>query len=182
MARLYKETKEQIKELDYKDLQDIVISLVSKYKVAYNFVLVKYLDKSGGELELFEATKADLDAIFIKRHKGYATELQTANMLGACINRINEFTNISKNKVYEADLLMYILEVPFSMSTKMFGTCFTQYDNKVATIIKRLINLVTKNLHEDYRVQYESKINEYLNILHTNANYIPSIKNLPDVI
>lgn len=106
MPGLDKETKERIKRLNLKDLQDIVLSLASKEKKAYDFILINDLDKEFGEQDLFEATKADLEMIFRKRHKGFSEELQIANMLGACIKRINEFTRISKNKVLEAELLL----------------------------------------------------------------------------
>lgn len=182
MPRLDKQTKERIKRLDHKDLQDIVISLASKEKMVYNYILLNYLDKESGEQDLFEATKADLEIIFRKRHKGFSEELQIANMLGACIKRINEFTKISKNKVLEAELLLYILQVPFSLPTNMFGTCFTQYDTKVAMIVKRLITIVTKKLHEDYKIEYEDKINEYLQILHRTSNHIDKVYNLPGKI
>ncbi|MDK2842459.1 MAG: hypothetical protein PWQ17_1965 [Anaerophaga sp.] len=182
MPRLDKQTKERIKRLDHKDLQDIVISLASKEKMVYNYILLNYLDKESGEQDLFEATKADLEIIFRKRHKGFSEELQIANMLGACIKRINEFTKISKNKVLEAELLLYILQVPFSLPTNMFGTCFMQYDTKVAMIVKRLITIVTKKLHEDYKIEYEDKINEYLQILHRTSNHIDTVYNLPGKI
>ena len=96
MPRLNKETKEQIKQLDYKNLQDIVIKLASKEKSVYDYIVVNYLDKEFGEKELYEATKADLEVIFRKKHKGFSEQLQIANMLGACIKRINEFTKVSK--------------------------------------------------------------------------------------
>lgn len=182
MPRLDKETKERIKRLDYKDLQDIVLSLASKEKTAYDYILLNYLDKESGEQDLFEVTKADLEIIFRKRHKGFSQELQIANMLGVCIKRINEFTKISKNKVIEAELLLYILQIPFSLTTDMFGTCFTQYDTKVAMIVKRLITIVTKKLHEDYKVEYEDKINEYLQVLHRTSNHIDTVYNLPKAI
>lgn len=182
MPRLDKETKERIKRLNLKDLQDIVLSLASKEKKAYDFILINDLDKEFGEQDLFEATKADLEMIFRKRHKGFSEELQIANMLGACIKRINEFTRISKNKVLEAELLLYILKIPFSSSTKMFGTCFTQYDTKVAMIVKRLITIVTKKLHPDYKVEYEDKINEYQQILHRTSNHIDTVYHLPKAI
>ncbi len=182
MPRLDKETKEQIKRLDSKDLQDIVISLATKEKMVYDYILLNYLDKESGEQDLFESTKTDLEIIFGKRHKGFSEELQIANMLGACIKRINEFTKISKNKVLEAELLLYVLQVPFSLTTKMFGTCFTQYDTKVAMIVKRLITIVTKKLHEDYKIEYEDKINEYLQILHKTSNHIDMVYNLPKAI
>lgn len=182
MPRLSKEIKEKIKKLDNKELQDIVLKLASKEKMVYDFLIANYLDKETGEKKLFDKTKEDLDILFGKRYKGFAEELQLANMLGACIKRINEFTKISKNKVLEADLLIYILEVPFSLSTNMFGTCFTQYDTKVAMIVKRLINLVTKKLHEDYRIEYETVINDYLQILHRTSSHIDTVYNLPKAI
>ncbi len=123
-----------------------------------------------------------MEIIFRKRYKGFSEQLQLANMLRACIKRINEFTKISKNKVLEADLLLHILEIPFSLTTNMFGTCFTQYDTKVAMILNRLINIVTKKLHEDYKIEYEDKINDYLQILHRTSSHIDTVYNLPKAI
>ncbi|MBV2195154.1 MAG: hypothetical protein KUL78_01425 [Flavobacterium sp.] len=182
MPRLNSEIKEQIKKLDYYDLKDIVLKLASKEKIVYDFVINNYLDKESGEKELFEITKSDLEIIFRKRYKGFSEQLQLANMLRACIKRINEFTKISKNKVLEADLLLHILEIPFSLTTNMFGTCFTQYDTKVAMILNRLINIVTKKLHEDYKIEYEDKINDYLQILHRTSSHIDTVYNLPKAI
>jgi hypothetical protein len=182
MPRLSKEIKEQIKTLDNSVLQEIVLKLASKEKLVYDFVMTNYLDKESGEKELFETTKADLELIFRKRYKGYAEEMKLANMLGACIKRINEFTKISKNKVLEAELLLHILNIPFSLTTNMFGTCFTQYDTKVAMIVKRLINIVTTKLHEDYKIEYEIAINEYLKILHRTSSHIDTVYKLPKAI
>ncbi len=182
MPRLNKEAKEKIKQLAYKDLQDMVIKLASKEKSVYDYVFINYLDKELGEKELFETTKADLEIIFQKNYKGFSEQLQFANMLSACIKRINEFTNISKNTLYEADLLILILNIPFSLSTNMFGTCFTKYDTKVAMIVRRLINVVTKKLHKDYRIEYEETINDYLKILHRTSNHINTVCNLPKAI
>jgi hypothetical protein len=182
MPRLSIEEKEQIKNLSQSELQQIVLKIMAKNQSVYDFVLVNYLDNESGEEVLYEKTKADLDILIYKNYKGYAEELRMAKMLAACIKRINEFTNISKNKVLEANLLVYILEVPFSLSTNLFGTCFTQYDSKVGQIVKRLITVVTKKLHEDYRIEYAQKINGYLQILHRTSNHINTIYGLPKTI
>lgn len=182
MPRLSTDTKEQIKSLPVKDLQQIVLKLAAKEKSVYDYILVNYLDKEAGEQELFEEAKADLDRLFRKGYKGFSEQLQLANMLSACIKRINEFTKVSNNKVLEADLLMYVLEVPFSFSTNLFNTCFTKYDYKVGQIVKRLVTLVTKKLHEDYQADYRDKINEYLKILHRTSNHIDTAYNLPQSI
>lgn len=182
MPRLSTEVKEQIKQLSHADLQQIVLKVVAKEKSVYDFILVNYLDKASGEQELFEKTKDDLNALFFKNYKGYSEELRLANMLAACIKRINEFTKVSKNKVMEADMLVYLLEEAFSFPDDLFGTCFTQFDTKVAQIVKRLITLVTKKLHEDYRIEYTEKINNYLQMLHRTSNHIDTIYSMPKAI
>lgn len=177
MPRLNAQQKEQIKGLSTAALQEIVLKMSAKDKSFFDFLNVNYLDKEGGEQELFEKTKSDLDILFSKGYKGFSHELQLANVLNACTKRLNEFTKISKNKVFEAELLMYILELPFSV--KCFGTCFTTYDTKTAIVLRRLVNLVTKKMHPDYLIEYQDKINRYLKILHHNSNHIDSIYALP---
>lgn len=108
--------------------------------------------------------------------------MKLANMLEACIKRVNEFTKVSGNKVMEADWLVYVLEIPFSLSTDYFGTCFTKYDTKVAQTVKRLITLVTQKLHEDYKLDYQDKINHYLHVLYNNSRHIDMIYNMPKTI
>lgn len=179
MPKLNADTKEQIKRLDKKALQDIVIKMASRDKTVFDYVKVNYLDKEFGEDELFEETKADLQQLFSKQYKGFAEQLRVANMLSACIKRVNEFTKVSKNKVLEAELLIFILDYPFSLPDDFFGTAFTKFDTKVATIVKRLITLVTKRLHEDYKLDYKNKINGYLEFLHRNSNHNDTVYNLP---
>lgn len=182
MSKLSTEVKEQIKQLSHADLQQIVLKIAAKEKSVYDFLLVNYLDKASGEQELFEKTKDDLNELFFKNYKGYSEELRLANMLAACIKRINEFTKVSKNKVMEANLLVCLLKEAFSFPDDLFGTCFTQFDTKVAQIVKRLITLVTKKLHEDYRIEYHEKINNYLQMLHRTSNHIDTIYSMPKAI
>ena len=182
MPRLSVESKEQIRNLSHEDLCKIVIKIAAKEKSVYDFLIVNYLNKSTGAEELFEHTKVDLNSLFSKSYKGFSEQLQLANMMAACIRRINDFTKVCNNKIMEADLLMYVIEVPFSLTTNFFGTCFTQYDTKTALILKRLITVVTKHLHQDYRIEYQDKINEYLTILHRTSNHIDTVYNLPKSI
>lgn len=182
MPKLTKEIKEQIKALSANELFEIVLKFASKDKAVYDFIEVNYLNKESGEQQLYEKTLEDLDLLYSKRYKGYSDELKLANMLAAYIKRINEFTKVSKNKVLEAELLVTILDETFSESTDLLGTCFTQYDTKLAIIVKRLITLVTQNLHEDYRIEYIERINGFLEILHRKSNHIDTIYNLPKSI
>lgn len=182
MPKISVETKEKIQSLSKADLEKIVVKFAGKDKIFYDYLLVNYLNKEDGDQDLFEEAKADLDRLFLKRYKGFSEELQLANMLAACTKRINEFTKVSKNKNLEADLLLHVLNVPFSMSGNLFGTCFTAYDNKVANMLKRLINVVKNKLHPDYQIEYQETINDYLNILHRRSSFLNSVYALPKSI
>jgi len=181
MARLTVAFKEQIRNLSKKELEDIVIKLASK-KDNWDYLQVNYLDKECGEIDLLNEAKADIDKLRMKRYKGYAEELKRANLLSACIKRINAFTKVSKDNKLEADLVEYVLRIPFSGSEHMLGTYYTGYDYKVALLVRRLVNLVTGKLHEDFKLDYKDKINRYLDLLHRNSDHIETVYKLPNRI
>ncbi len=178
MPKISTEIKNRIATISKTELEKIIIKMAAKDKAVFDYLLVNYLEKETGENDLFEETKMDLDSLFRKSYKGFSKELQLANMLSACIKRINQFSKICKKRDLEADLMMHVLEFIFSHSTNLFGTCFTAYDYKVAQMINRVITLVQTKLHPDYKIQYVEKINNYLTILHRTSNHINFIDGL----
>ncbi|MHB9142663.1 MAG: hypothetical protein ACYC25_12380, partial [Paludibacter sp.] len=90
-----------------------------------------------------------------------------------------EFTVETKSKKLEADLVLYVLEIQFANPSRVFGARVSGYDYKVGLLLKKLITLVTKKLHPDYRIDYVDKINEFLDKLHHTSNRINTIKELP---
>jgi len=182
MAKIDDNIKQKIKTLNREELEKLLIKAATKHKEFHDYLLVNYIDKEFGEKELFERAKSDLNVLFYKSYKGFSEQLRLANMLSACIKRINEFAKVCKNKNLEADLIMCVLEVPFSYSTNMFGTCFTAFDYKVGLRVKRMITLVTKKMHEDYLIDYKEKINKYLDILHRTSGHIDFIYAFPKKI
>ena len=165
-----------------KELEKLVLKAASKDKSFHDYLLVNYFEKEHGELDLFKQAKDELELLFRKNYKGFSEELQMAAMLGACTKRITEFSKICKNRNLEADLIMHVLEIPFSLSVNVFCTCFTAFNYKVVLLIKRIINLLQHKMHEDYLVQYRTKINEYLNILHRTSDHLNYVNALPQYI
>lgn len=171
-----------IGNLSKKELEKLVLKAASRDKSFHDYLLVNYFDKEFGEQDLFEQAKNDIDILITKRYKGFAEELQVAKMLSACLKRIVEFSKICKNKSLEADLILYVLYIPFSMSTNVFCTCFTAFNYKVVVLLKRLINIVQNKLHEDFMVEYRTVINQYLVILHRTCSYLDYVRVLPEKI
>jgi hypothetical protein len=169
----------QINQLPKKELGKLVLKAAGKYKDFHNYLLVNYFDTTHGEEDLFEHAKDDLEVIFKKKYKGFAEELQLANMLAACTKIIMAFSKLCKTKHLEADLIILVLQIPFSLPNNRFTTCFTAYNYKVVTLVKCLIKKVTEKLHEDYKIQCQVTINNYLNILHRFSSHLDCVYNLP---
>ena len=170
--------KEQVNELPKKELVDIVLKLATK-RYNYEYLLVNFLDKEGGEQTLFEEAKEDIDALCLKEYKGSTELKQVVKKLNACVKRINEFTIETRSKKLEADLILYVLELQFKNPDRLFGARVSGYDYKVGLLLKRLITLVTKKLHPDYLIDYQDKLNRFLTFLHHTSDRINTIKELP---
>jgi len=182
MAKVDPSITQALTGLKRTELEKLVFKAASMDKVFHDYLLVNYGDTESGEKELYEQTLADLDIILAKRHKGFSDELKMANALQACNKRIDGFSKICKNRKYELDLVMYLLQMAFYNSNVSFGTCFTNFDYRVSLLLKKAVNLLTKKLHEDYKVDYAQDLNYYLKKLKARANYFDLVDALPDEI
>jgi hypothetical protein len=77
---------------------------------------------------------------------------------------------------------MHMLGIIFAHFSNEFGTCWTVFDFRVAQDVSKLITIVTKKIHEDYRMDFEDKINGYIKRLKAVASHLDVIYNLPDKI
>lgn len=182
MAKVSKSITSQIHELTRQELEKLIIKAASRDKGFHDYLLVNYIDKEFGEQDLFEEAKSDLSLLFVKSYKGYAQEKRVANMLAACSKRIVAFSKVCKHKNLEADLIMFVLKVPFSMDNRSFKTSYTGFNFKVVALLKRILKLLETKLHEDYKLDYEDAINEYLNVLHQTSSHLEYVRTLPKKI
>jgi len=182
MAKPSATISSQIKNLSREQLEKLVLKAAAKDKSFHDYLLVNFFDKEFGEQDLFEQAKADLDLLFKKSYKGYAQEEKLGNMLAACSKRIIEFGKICKLKNMEADLVMYVLAIPFSLQNNLFGTCFTNYDYRVGLLVKKMISLLENKIQEDFKMEYKNRINSYLSILHNTSGHLNTINALPESI
>ena len=182
MAKINVFVKEEIAKLSKKDLEKLVVKAASMNKQFHDYLMVNYVDTDLGEQDLYEECLADLNVLYRKGYKGFSEELQLANMLATCSKRINEFAKVCKNKTFEMNLILDVLEIPFSISTNSFGTCFTKYDYQVYLLVKKAITLLKTKVHEDFYIEYAPKLNEYLTILHRTSSHLDYIYSMPKQI
>jgi hypothetical protein len=172
MPKITTQFKEAVADISKQDLEKLILKAASKNKEFHNFVTVNYVDKEFGEKDLFEQAVIEIDKLTYKSYKGFSEELRMANMLAACNKRIDEFAKVCKDKSLVLDLIMIVLKEPFSLSTNMFMTCFTNYNYRVYLLLKKAITIVENKLHEDFKIQYAPILNEYLQIFHRTSSHL----------
>lgn len=182
MPKINLHFKDKIALLSKADLVKLIIKAASMNQQFHDYMIVNYVDTGNGEKELYESAKRDLELLFKKSYKGFSEELKLASMLSFCNKRINEFAKICTDKSLEMELIMHVLEIPFSLSTNHFTTCFTRYNQQVYFLVKKALTMLKSKLHEDYHIQFAPKLNEYLTILHRTSSHLDYIYTLPESI
>lgn len=131
--------------------------------------------------EFFEETKENVICALMSPSRGNLHR-QIASCIDKSIKHINNYRDLTKDKKGEADLLNYLLTEIFNDYSQNLGTCFTVFDSKLARTVNRLFNLVNKNLHEDYKLEFEDDINRYLSVLHIKSNHLDFVYSMPEKI
>lgn len=159
-------------------LVEMMLKLAGK-RYNYEFLLVNYIDREGGELQLFEEATEELELIFGKTFRGRTVQHQHVKMLLACVKRIDEFTVETKSRKLEADLILIVLRHEFRESADLFGAKSSGFDFKVGLLLKRVITLITTKIHPDYIADYADEINDMLQKIHATSDRVNTIKQLP---
>ena len=181
MPRVEPVVKEAISQLPKNELVKLVLKAAQKSKEFRDLLFANYTNKEFAAQELFESAKADLDNLFRNSYRGISEELQVVALLSACHKRINQFEKVCKDKEQVLQLILYVLEIPFSLNTNMFCTCFTAFNYQVYRLVKKSITLLN-TIHEDYRIEHAARINEYLVVLHRTSNHLDYVYSMPQTI
>jgi hypothetical protein len=182
MPPLSKEFKQAIQEVPVEELQKLVIKAASKNQEIYDWVNIQYVNGKEAETDLFRETNEKvLGEIYLLNDRGILQK-NLANAIGKAVKHINYYEKISGNSIREAELLLNLLKEVFDDYSDELGTCWTVFDSKLAITTNRLYNLVTKKLHEDYRIEYTVPINRFLEILHAKSNHLDYVYNMPKSI
>ena len=180
MPTLSKEFKFGVQNIPLLELQKLIIKLARSNKDVYDLINIEYLQKEEAKKELLEETKEKIQSHLFDMSARGPIQKSVASAMSKAVKEINYYAKITHSKPGEAELLNFLLGEVFSDFSNDLGTCWTVLDSKLGVTTKRLLNLVTKKLHEDYLINYKDDLNRYLKILHKQSNHINTIFELPD--
>jgi hypothetical protein len=179
MPRLSKEFKQAIQEIPLKELQKLVMEFASKNPEIYDFINLQYVNGNDAEDDLFENIIEKITDEILYPGKRGIVQKNLAKAIGKSVQYINHFVKVTKNEKREAELLLNLLDDVFENYTDELGTCWTVFDSKLAITTNRLFNLVTKKLHEDYRIEFAEPMNRFLEILQAKSNHLDYVYDMP---
>jgi hypothetical protein len=82
---------------------------------------------------------------------------------------IARFKRITKDAKGEIDLHVYLLQVIFDHFTEQFEGYYKGFFTATARLTIRSRQLILKNLHEDYHIEYQEQLNQMLGLLQAHA-------------
>ena len=182
MPKLSSEFKRQVKLLTAGDLEKIVLKCAGRDRFAYEFILVNFLNPEYGEEDLFESYKKELDELSRKSFAGRTESKRLSKMLKASAQLVTQFKQVVKKPHLEVELYLHLLDLQFEMIPQNLHGRYQVYDNALARVLKKVLDLVQNKLHEDYLIEYRGKINGFLLTLQRLAPYNSNVKDLPGKI
>ncbi|MBM3437044.1 MAG: hypothetical protein FJY07_12605 [Bacteroidetes bacterium] len=182
MPALTNEFIEGVRSIPHSGLQKLVLKLAKGNQEIIDIVNIEYLQKKEAINDLYETTLAKVeDHIALLSFRG-PVQKSIASAMSKAIKDINYFAKLTSDHYKEAFLLDTLLSLVFNDFSKELGTCWTVMDSKLGITTQRLLNIVTKKLHEDLVLDFKDHLNRYLEILHRNSNHINVVYSLPQKI
>jgi len=176
MAVVSEELKNELNKRSKEELLKIIVRFAKK-NAEMNKILQFELVESDSAEDLLEDVKSIINSE-LYNVTGKIIQKQLAQAISNCINEINDFKKVTKSKYHEALALQELLNIIFKKYLKDFGTCWTVFDSKAASVAKRYFNLVV-SLHEDYHVEFKDEFEKILKLVKKECSHFDSIYGLP---
>jgi hypothetical protein len=182
MPKLEPSIIEALEGLKTKELVKLITKAAAKDNNFYEYLFVNYNSNENAEQDLFDKYKSELDDAFDSYSNRLNDLIRYAKILTRCNKLIIDFSKNCKNKTLELNLIIYVLDIPFRLDPLMFDTRYTNYNYRVALLVKKAITIITTKIHEDYRIEFIDKINNYLSILHKYSDHLDFVYDMPHSI
>lgn len=88
---------------------------------------------------------------------------------------IARFKRVTKDPKAEVDLHLYTLRIIFDNYTSQFDSYYKGFYTATARLLLRTMQLIKKNLHEDYHIEYKEVLDSYLDQLHGRSKPLPVV-------
>lgn len=151
--------KKAVKQLSDKEKEALLLKAVRRDAELYDMFSYEL-----GELTLEELQEQSQDVIhdLFLNATGRSLTKALAKALRKAVKEIARFKRITKDKKGEVELHLYTLDLIFRNYTGQFDSYYKVFYTSTARLLLKTIQLIRKNLHEDYHLEYKDALDGYL--------------------
>ena len=157
------EFKKAIKQLTDKEKEALLLKAVRRDAELYDIVAFELLEIPVEQL-VEETSEKIHDLMYGLTGRSLSKSLTRS--LRKSIKEIARFKRVTKNVKGEVDLHLFLLRLIFQNFTGQFDSFYKSFYTATARLVLKTAQLIKKNLDEDYYIEYEDELNEYLEVLH----------------
>ncbi|PSR57092.1 hypothetical protein AHMF7605_28230 [Adhaeribacter arboris] len=162
--------KKALKELTEKEKETLLLRAVRRDAELYDMLVFELLEEVTLERLLEETSEKIHDLMHTTSGRSFAKSL--AKSLRKANKEIARYKRITKDAKGEVELHIYLLQLIFDNFTGQFESAYRSFFVSTARLTVRTAQLIRKNLHEDYHLEYKVPLDEFLAHLHgRNKNH-----------
>ncbi|WP_161888764.1 hypothetical protein [Pontibacter russatus] len=162
--------RQAVKQLSDKEKEAIILKAVRRDAELYDLLLFEL-----GELTLEEVYEQASDKIheLLLNASGRSLAKALAKALRKALKEVALFKRITKSAKGEIDLNLYTLRLIFGNFTGQFDSYYKGFYTATARLLLRTMQLIRKNLHEDYHLEYKAELDSFLQQIHHREKPVP---------
>ncbi|MHA6249075.1 hypothetical protein ACXYMU_14130 [Pontibacter sp. CAU 1760] len=156
--------RQAVKKLSDKEKEAIILKAARRDAELYDLLSYELLEEVTLE-EVCDQTKDKIHELLLNA-SGRSLAKALTKSLRKALKETARFKRITKSAKGEVDLNLYTLQLIFQNFTGQFDSYYKGFYTATARLLLRTIQLIRKNLHEDYHLEYKSELDGYLQQIH----------------
>ena len=162
--------RQAIKQLSDKEKEAIILKAARRDPELYELLSFELEEVT---LEEVYAQTTDKIHELLLNASGRSLTKALAKALRKSVKEIARFKRITKSPKGEIDLNLYTLRLIFSNFTGQFDSFYKGFYTATARLLLRTMQLIRKNLHEDYHLEYKAELDSFLEQIHSRDKPVP---------
>ncbi|GAB3820399.1 hypothetical protein [Pontibacter rugosus] len=162
--------RQAVKQLSDKEKEAIILKAARRDAELYDILSFELLEEVTVE-KVYEDAADKIHELLINA-SGRSLSKALTKSLRKAVKEIAKFKRITKDPKTEIDLHIYTLRLIFDNFTGQFDSYYKGFFTATARLLLRTIQLIRKNLHEDYYVEYKSDLDDFLEQVQSRPKYL----------
>jgi len=162
--------KKAIKQLDDKEKEALLLKAIRRDAELHDIIAYELEEITPDEF--FEQTAAKIQELLLNA-TGRSLPKALNKALRKAAKEIARFKRVTKDPKAEVELHLHTLRIIFDNYTSQFDSYYKGFYTSTARLLLRTIQLIKKNLHEDYHVEYKDTVDSFLEQIHGRSKPVP---------